>query len=107
MESTASDYLSIDFAGTIVQIDRRATASLYGGLGLWCQCDNCTNFKQVMHEFYPPRMTVFLKQLGIDPHDPYYITGVSSRRAPEGMVRYDGHYRAIGKIEGNARTPRL
>jgi hypothetical protein len=107
MESTASDDLCIDFAGTIVHIDRRATASLYGGIGLWCQCDNCMNFKQVMHEFYPPKMEAFLKQLGIDPHDPNYLTGVSSRRAPEGMVRYDGHYHAIGKIEGKDRTGRL
>jgi hypothetical protein len=108
MENVAPDYLSMKFAGTTVHIDRMVTVSLYRGPDFyaWCQCDNCSNFNQVMQEFYPPQMAAFLKQLGIDPHDPAYLPGVSSKRAPKGMVRYDGHYRAIGKIEGEARTGR-
>lgn len=99
---------SIEFAGTVVKNDREATEALYAiFIYNWCQCDGCSHFRDVKTTFFPPQMALFLRQLGIDPFEPMYLTSLPRCRAPKGMRRYEGHYGAIGRIEGASKTPRL
>jgi hypothetical protein len=83
-----------------LQVDCSATTDLYPEryCNLWCQCCGCTNFKSARETHFPSRMVTILRELCIDPFEPYYLTRTRRGRIPVGQVRYTGHYYAIGSL---------
>jgi hypothetical protein len=90
--------MQASIGGTNVEVDLDETRAAYKGQRYnWCQCAGCTNFRCATH-FFPKHTAALLEMIGVDPHEPIFLSNIGEAVKHYGVTRYTGWYFAYGRI---------
>ncbi len=78
------------------QATRQAYAAISQGPGEPCGCETCRNFAAARDQLYPPHISAFLDQLGINREHEIELYHLA--RLPSGLHEYGGWFHAVGQI---------